>query len=69
MQKWEYQTVETRRKYLPKEGLMTEWEPKIDLTKFGEYGWELVAVLPIVGGRQLDTVTNNLVYYFKRPKE
>jgi hypothetical protein len=67
MQKWEYQTVTINRK-IKLTGSLTEWEPKIDLAKFGELGWELVSTTPIADV-QGSAVTTQVVYYFKRPME
>lgn len=69
MQKWEYFVIKTRR-----EGHLSlnkyEWNPNIDLTKYGDEGWELISVVPVEdapGG--YSGVTNQLIYYFKRLKE
>jgi hypothetical protein len=68
MQKWEYQAVVTNRKRGWTK--MTDWEPKIDLVKFGDYGWELISVVPVADDQgELSGMTHQLIYYFKRPKE
>jgi len=68
MQKWEYQTVGMSRKRGWTK--MTEWEPRIDLTKLGDDGWELISVVPIADDQgDSSGMTHQLFFYFKRPKE
>jgi hypothetical protein len=66
MQKWEYQRVlETQT------SADREFDTQIDLTKFGEDGWELISAVPISNYHHLGSsgTTNQLLYFFKRPKE
>jgi hypothetical protein len=68
MQKWEYRAITTKGKRVQSLTTLTyEW-PVPDLSKMGEEGWELVAVVPIAGFDKGNILTNELTYFFKRPK-
>ena len=72
MQKWDYLKIETSRelkgKYLKYQ--YTDWDANVDLAKLGEAGWELVSVVPIAQYfGEASGSTEQLIYYFKRPKE
>jgi hypothetical protein len=69
MQKWEYQEIVSSRVQTGL-GSVSGWKPPVDLRKFGNDGWELVAVVPIADWHAIGGgITDNLVYFFKRPRE
>ena len=66
MAKWEYQIivqrpVPTKKVYFEP---TFEWEPAVDLSSYGEEGWELVSVASV--GHGTEGRTSELRYYFKR---
>ena len=70
MSKWEYQTIVLKRELKQGMGRSSfEWKQPIDLNKFGEEGWELVAVVPISDHQSsIGGLTHELRYIFKRQK-
>lgn len=78
MQKWEYQEIRIHRVYRRnhlglggQDGATVEaWNPLVNLPKLGDDGWEMVSVVPIStrAGEYWAGVTDDLIFYFKRPK-
>ena len=54
MKEWEYLKIETSREiktgYI--RNTLNDFNPEIDLVKYGEDGWELVSVVPLAAYRR-----------------
>jgi len=71
--KWEYKTLRLEIKETSKGFLGTSYFQdieeisKVDISQFGEEGWEMISVMPIHPPGVISG-TSNAVAFFKRPK-